>query len=86
LSFRFLTRMQEARRAAPFTLGHEHQGAQTQHEAGFRRDVGTPLHTTAKTPGRHRQYVWRRAISRSIIRSMTMYFSIRRRSSFASGV
>ena len=32
------------------------------------------------------QYVWRRAISRSIMRSMTRYFSIRRRSSFASGV
>ncbi len=32
------------------------------------------------------QYVWRRAISRSMSCSMSRYFSIRRRSSFASGV
>jgi hypothetical protein len=36
--------MQEARRAAPFTLGDEHQGAQTRHEPGFRRDLAIAVH------------------------------------------
>ncbi len=65
---------------------------------GARFEPVRVIHTSTKTTldypqsgverrsGGEPQYVCRRAISFSIRRSMTMYFSIRRRSSLASGV